>query len=103
MSNKPYKDRVSLEEIMHDGWSRGFNPEQTLAEARDMGFTITPDLLSITWEEHQLDFDLNMSTGEDVSFLRVVDIKKRRLMFNETGLDLGMSERFINIKAREMC
>ena len=41
MKQKPYHDWVPLANIVADGWSRGFHPEQTVDEAAEMGFTIT--------------------------------------------------------------
>lgn len=38
---KPYKDGVSLEDIIEDGWSRGFQTSQVIGEAHQMGYNIT--------------------------------------------------------------
>lgn len=35
---KPYKDGVTADDIVFDGWSRGFCVEQTLDELQAMGF-----------------------------------------------------------------
>lgn len=53
MSKKPYHDHVSFEEIIEDGWSRGFDPEQTVDEAAAMGYTVTLFEVQERWKEHQ--------------------------------------------------
>ena len=43
---KPYKDETTQGEIIADGWSRGFEPSQTVGECRAMGFDT-----SLEWVE----------------------------------------------------
>lgn len=53
MSKKPYHDHVSLEEIIEDGWSRGFVPEQTVDGAAAMGYTVTLFEVQERWKEYR--------------------------------------------------
>ncbi len=46
---KPYKDGVTLNDIIIDGWSRGFFHCQTIDEARIMGYEIDEDSLRDKW------------------------------------------------------
>lgn len=48
--NKPYKDWVTLEQILEDGWSRGFHAPQTKREAREMGFEVSLPEITVFWE-----------------------------------------------------
>lgn len=53
---KPYKEGTGLRAIVLDGWSRGFHPEQTVREARAMGY-----VASLEWvQAHWLDMDREM-------------------------------------------
>lgn len=54
---KPYKETVTLYEIVKDGWSRGFDPEQTRQDAGDMGYDITIDSIKTSWLAFQDDMD----------------------------------------------
>jgi len=49
--NKPYVENTPLSEILIDGWSRGFGPEQTLAEADAMDFELTREELDAAWDQ----------------------------------------------------
>ena len=56
--DKPFRDGTTLDEIMQDGWSRGFNPEQTVSECVVMGFThISLSDVVAAWKE--LDDNVN--------------------------------------------
>lgn len=48
---KPYRDGVTLKQIIDDGWSRGFHPEQTLEEASEMGFSLSKEDLLVEWKK----------------------------------------------------
>lgn len=50
--NKPYVDGISLEDIIEDGWSRGFPPSQTIEEAKMMGFDLPLWYLLAEWERY---------------------------------------------------
>jgi hypothetical protein len=50
--NKPYVDGVSLEDIIEDGWSRGFPPSQTIEEAKMMGFDLPLEHLLAEWQRY---------------------------------------------------
>ena len=54
---KPYKDNVTLSYIIKDGWSRGFRPEQTISEAKEMGFELSLDELLQEWENHNKQYE----------------------------------------------
>ena len=49
-NSKPYKTGTPLDEIIRDGWSRGFKFEQTIEEAKIMGFIITEEDLLKEWD-----------------------------------------------------
>lgn len=51
--NKPYVDGTSLEDIIEDGWSRGFPPSQTIEEAKMMGFDLPLWYLLAEWERYE--------------------------------------------------
>jgi hypothetical protein len=46
---KPYKDHVTLEAMVIDGWSRGFDPDQTVEETAIMGFSIDIEKVKAAW------------------------------------------------------
>jgi hypothetical protein len=48
---KPYKDGVSLEAIIADGWSRRFHFSQTVEEAALMGYSVTKEEVLAKWKE----------------------------------------------------
>jgi len=50
IKNKPYKDGVTLKQILEDGWSSGFQPEQTIMEAGQMGYSISLKKVLIYWD-----------------------------------------------------
>ena len=54
---KPYKDNVTLSYIIKDGWSRGFRPEQTISEAKEMGFELSLDELLQEWEKYSKQYE----------------------------------------------
>lgn len=45
-----YKEGTPLAEIIDDGWSRGFQLEQTVKEATAMGFEVTEAFVKARWE-----------------------------------------------------
>jgi len=47
---KPYKDSATLDDIITDGWSRGFEIEQTMDECRMMGYEVDYNLVFDKWE-----------------------------------------------------
>ncbi len=60
MKKKPYKDWVSLYQIVKDGWSRGFKPEQTVDEAGIMGYSITLEEVNELWEGFKKEYEEKM-------------------------------------------
>jgi hypothetical protein len=57
MGMKPYRDNTPLEEILRDGWSRGFLPEQTIEEASAMGFKVSEEDVDIAWHNFQTEME----------------------------------------------
>lgn len=59
---KVYRDGTTLDQIIFDGWSRGFLPDQTLCEALAQGYSVTLDQILLRWsdldKEYQQYFDL---------------------------------------------
>ncbi len=57
---KRYKEGTTLNQIIEDGWSRGFKAKQTVSEAAAMGFGITKDELFAVWDylERKMEHDL---------------------------------------------
>ena len=47
---KPYRDNVSLKCIIEDGWSRGFMIEQTVDEAKVMGYSTSIEEVQKQWD-----------------------------------------------------
>ena len=47
---KAYKEGTTLQEIIDDGWSRGFLLDQTLREATAQGYEITSEYLRRAWD-----------------------------------------------------
>jgi len=45
-----YKDGTNAQDMSIDGWSRGFEPQQTLDEMRAMGVEITKQQLKTHWD-----------------------------------------------------
>jgi hypothetical protein len=54
---KVYKPHVTAQEMSIDGWSRGFQPSQTLEEMRSMGVDITEEQLTKHWKALQDAFE----------------------------------------------
>ena len=48
---KPYKDFVTLKDIIEDGWARGFQVEQTVEEANIMGFLVDNTKVTTAWKK----------------------------------------------------
>ena len=44
-----YKPGTTLNQILEDGWSRGFEYEQTLMEAHASGYTVTITEIKAEW------------------------------------------------------
>lgn len=55
--NKPYKDHVTPEQILMDGWSRGFDPSQTQDELKQMGHTRTIQEIREHWAILEADME----------------------------------------------
>lgn len=49
-NKKPYKDGVTLEQILLDGWSRGFLAEQTVEECAEMGYIVDYGYVNEYWK-----------------------------------------------------
>jgi hypothetical protein len=47
----PYRPGTTLEQILTDGWARGFAIPQTYDEAKEMGFIIKPSEIMAKWQE----------------------------------------------------
>ena len=54
---KVYIDGTTLQDILSDGWSRGFQASQTIDEANSMGFTVTELEVLETWEKFDKKLD----------------------------------------------
>ena len=47
-----YPEGTPAEEIIEDGWARGFKPEQTVQELREVGYIdATVSVVTKCWEE----------------------------------------------------
>ncbi len=57
---KHYKDDVTLEAILIDGWARGFHSSQTAEEAVEMGFEITETQVVEAWAKIEDDYENNI-------------------------------------------
>jgi hypothetical protein len=44
-----YREGTKLFDILHDGWSRGFEPFQTKIESQDAGYLITTGEVEIAF------------------------------------------------------
>lgn len=55
-----YKEGTPLEEIIKDGWARGFYQTQTLQEARDMGYNITEEYVVEEWAKLEEEYWRNV-------------------------------------------
>lgn len=62
----PYKVGTTLDQIIRDGWSRGFDPEQTLREAGVMGFDLDKAALSLQWTNLTADMDRDMDRDQTI-------------------------------------
>lgn len=62
--SKKYHEGTPLLAIIQDGWSRGFEVEQTLEEARDMGYAVDRGYIVKTWLflDEEMERDLNPSS-----------------------------------------
>ena len=56
-SGKPYRAGVSADDIVFDGWSRGFTVEQTLEELQSMGFLTDRNAVLQTWQQYDADME----------------------------------------------
>lgn len=62
---KPYKDGTPVFEILWDGWSRGFKPEQTHAELAIMGYTdITIEDIKSIWSLMAFKMNADLKTDK---------------------------------------
>lgn len=52
-----YRPECTLHDILLDGWSRGFQIEQTVQEARDHGCPVTEEEVRQQWNEYQIQCD----------------------------------------------
>ena len=57
LPEKKYKEGTTLDEIIFDGWSRGFIVEQTLSEAVLQGFEVTREEVIKAWHKHDEEMD----------------------------------------------
>jgi len=57
MEIKPYKDGVTLAQIIEDGWARGFLPNQTVEEAEIMGYHVTMMEVENAWKKLDIEFE----------------------------------------------
>lgn len=56
--HKPYRDDVTAQQIMEDGWARGFRVTQTLSELHAMGFNaLTEADVLADWKRQNKEFD----------------------------------------------
>jgi hypothetical protein len=46
----PYKEGTTLEQILADGWCRGFDPRQTQKEAETMGYRVSIAEIAADWK-----------------------------------------------------
>jgi len=53
MAMNKYKDGTTKEQIIYDGWSRGFDISQVIDEVNDQGFTVTHDEVKAAYNKHQ--------------------------------------------------
>ena len=60
-----YRRHTKLQYILEDGWSRGFEPEQTLQEASAAGYArcVVKPLLQITWDRLDAEFQEYQFSG----------------------------------------
>ena len=53
MCDLPYKPGTTKEQMIFDGWSRGFKPKQTVDELAQMGFEVSLPFVAKEFERHQ--------------------------------------------------
>ena len=53
---KVYASHVTAQDMSIDGWSRGFDIEQTLEEMTNMGVDITKEQIELHWSRLELGF-----------------------------------------------
>lgn len=49
-NKKPYVEGTTLEKILLDGWSRGFEVQQTVDECNEMGHNVDTKLVEACWQ-----------------------------------------------------
>jgi hypothetical protein len=52
-----YRPGTPLDSILLDGWARGFNVVQTVAEAFSSGFVVTPGEVQFVWSCEDAKYD----------------------------------------------
>ncbi len=57
----PYRDSTPLIDIIEDGWCRNFDINQTMAEAKTMGYVTTPSHVQLIWDN--MDEDMMNTIG----------------------------------------
>lgn len=58
---KPYRDGVTLQDIIAAGWARDFQILQTYSEAHTMGFDVDIEYIYIVWERMEEIYKLQQS------------------------------------------
>lgn len=60
-----YRRYTKLQYILEDGWSRGFEPEQTLQEASAAGYArcVVEPILQPTWDRLDAEFQAYQFSG----------------------------------------
>lgn len=59
LSKNVYRRHVTLQQIIEDGWSQGFMPEQTIREASNAGYArcVTEARIMDTWRRMDEDYE----------------------------------------------
>lgn len=57
VQRKPYKEGVTSDHIIRDGWARGFDVTQTRKECELMGFCVSEKFILTRWDELQSEME----------------------------------------------
>lgn len=57
IDQRVYKNGVTKDQIVFDGWSRGFEVLQTVREVEAQGFEVTEDEVTSEFKRHQFDME----------------------------------------------
>jgi hypothetical protein len=79
MTDKVYKEGTTIEEILIDGWSRGFHVDQTVRELKGMGFEVDEEFVHRYWSWWDRDLDKALSHSDDIAVDKFAGMMKTKL------------------------